>query len=180
MQIACKFRIIMKTSRGFTLVVCSRCLASKYFGFTWMLCAGRWTCESCLDVTDDEPLTLVENSSSSAIIWSVCEGNTPFQVPKRWRIPEWTAGSTCLYALQNTWKSKAKMTGNYSDNNGKSNHGETIHKFHKDRQFKVFPWSMVKSNWILHINNSKSSPEGLNSPAFIKHRKETEIKSNLG
>lgn len=96
--------LVLGKISSLTLLDCWRRCLSKYLGFTWMLWGGRCDWDSLLSVVDAEaePLTAGVKPSSFSIIWRVWGGKTPLQVPKRCLILEWTAGSTCLYALQNT------------------------------------------------------------------------------
>lgn len=92
---------IFQEKEPLTILDCwSFCLASKYSGFTWILRAGCWDCGS--GSKEDDLFAADWKPSSFSISCSDWGGNTPFQVPKRWRIPERTTESTCLYALQKT------------------------------------------------------------------------------
>lgn len=74
--------LVLGASISPTVLDCCRCCLSKYSGFTWMLRV---------------------KPSSFSIIRRVWGGKTSFQVLKRRLILDWTEGSTCLYALQNTY-----------------------------------------------------------------------------
>lgn len=85
----------------------SCCLASKYFGFTWMLWDGRLDWESGFDgAAPDDPLVDDWKPSSFSITWSEVGENTPFHVPNKCLMLLCMEESTCLYALQNTYNNK--------------------------------------------------------------------------